>query len=121
MHYALPLRHERDRMLVGADVLVLNVDPPHVYAFLHGRPRLIVRIGEKGQPVLQARWSCDRIGELVLIALTKLSAPQFADRAAQFYAETTHRCARCRRRITNPQSVRRGLGPECAEKGGRVL
>lgn len=121
MYYALPLKHERDRALVGADALILNVDPPHVYAFVHNRPRLVVRIGEKGQLIVQQAWSGDRVAELVVLALYKLRDTEFADRAAQFYAETTHRCARCRRRITNPQSVQRGLGPECAEKGGRVL
>lgn len=26
------------------------------------------------------------------------------------------RCARCRRKLTDPDSIRRGLGPECAKK-----
>lgn len=26
------------------------------------------------------------------------------------------RCARCRRKLTDPESIRRGLGPECAKK-----
>jgi hypothetical protein len=122
MYYALKLKYEADRTAVGSDVLVLNVEPPHVYAFINGKPRLVVRFGEKAQPVLQFPWDKDRVGELVLLALAKLrSNPEFADAAAQLYAETTHRCARCHRRITNPQSVRRGLGPECAEKGGRIL
>lgn len=122
MYYALPLKYERDRQAVGGDALVLNVEPRGVYAFVRNRPRLVVRFAEKGQPVLQSPWDKDRVGELVMLALGKLRTdPGYADKAAQLYAETTHRCARCHRRITNPQSVRRGLGPECAEKGGRIL
>lgn len=45
MHYALPLKHERDRALVGADALVLNVDPPHVYAFVRNRVAPVLRDG----------------------------------------------------------------------------
>lgn len=26
------------------------------------------------------------------------------------------KCARCRRKLTDPESIRRGLGPECAKK-----
>ena len=26
------------------------------------------------------------------------------------------RCSRCRRKLTDPESIRRGLGPECAKK-----
>ncbi len=27
------------------------------------------------------------------------------------------KCARCGRKLTTPESIQRGLGPECAEKG----
>lgn len=121
MYYALPLKREDDKTVIGADVLVLNIDPPHVYAIVRNRPRLVVRFADKAQPVLQRPWDRGRLGELVMLALAKLRDTDYADRAAQLYADTTHRCARCHRRITNPQSVRRGLGPECAEKGGRIL
>ncbi|GIV22159.1 MAG: hypothetical protein KatS3mg023_3910 [Armatimonadota bacterium] len=122
MYYALRLKYEADRRAVGSDVLVLNVDPPHVYAVVHGKPRLVVRFGEKAQPILQFPWDEGRVGELVLLALAKLrSDPTYADAAAQLYAETTHRCARCHRRITDSRSVKAGLGPECQKKGGRIL
>jgi hypothetical protein len=121
MYYALRLKHQRDQQLVGDEYLILNIDPPRVYAFINDTPREVARIGEKAVPFLRMAWSGDRIGELVMRALAKLRDAEYADACAQAYAELTHRCARCHRVIRNPQSVRRGLGPECAQKGGRVL
>ncbi len=122
MYYALPLKYEQDRSIVGGEVLVLHIDPPAVYAIVHSKPREIARIDEKGTAILRMAWAGTRLGELVMLALAKLrSDPTTADRAAQIYAEFTHRCARCHRRITNMKSVQRGLGPECALKGGRIL
>ena len=31
------------------------------------------------------------------------------------------RCGRCGRRLTTPESITRGIGPECAQKGGMGL
>jgi len=30
-------------------------------------------------------------------------------------------CSRCGRRLTDPQSIRRGYGPECAQKLGIIV
>ena len=41
------------------------------------------------------------------------------DVAARFEAELVDagRCARCGRRLTDPQSLERGIGPDCYGKG----
>jgi len=121
MYYALRLKDPQDTRAVGGEYLVLNVDPPRVFAFVGGKPREVARFSDQAVPFLLRPWDRDRVGQLVRIALQKLSNSESADRAAQAYAELTHRCARCHRRITNIRSVQRGLGPECAQKGGRVV
>lgn len=122
MYYALPLKYDSDRREVGAEALVLNVDPPRVYANVLGRFREVARLDEKGTPIVRMAWAGTRVAQLVLLALAKLrSDPSCAERAAELYYELTHRCARCHRPITASVSVQRGLGPECAKKGGRVL
>lgn len=121
MYFALKLKHPSDQSLVGGECLVVNVDPPHVWATVHGKPREVARIGDKGVPYLRTPWDRDRVGQLVLLALQKLADPHYASQCAQNYYELTRRCARCGRRITSPESVQRGVGPECAKKGGRIL
>lgn len=39
---------------------------------------------------------------------------QFAAQGMAFYGIRTGRCGRCGRRLTDPESIRRGIGPECA-------
>jgi mono/diheme cytochrome c family protein len=121
MYYALPLKYEQDRQWVGSDVLVLNIDPPNVWAILRQKPRLVARLGDKGETMFEMYYAENRIGQLVGLALAKLRDAEYRDRAAQLYAERFARCARCHRRLTAMQSVRAGLGPECQKKGGRVL
>jgi len=121
MYYALPLKYDEDREWVGSDVLVLNIDPPNVYAIVRQKPRLVARLGDKGEPIYQMFYAENRIGQLVGLALGKLRDGEYRDRAAQLFAERFARCARCGRKLTAIESVRRGLGPECQKKGGRVL
>lgn len=43
-------------------------------------------------------------------------SPQFAQMGYEGYASRTGRCARCGKRLTDPESVARGIGPECAKQ-----
>lgn len=114
MTYALPLRQESDRLLIGHELLVIRIESERVCARIQNRERYIAHmIGY--HIVMQGYWH-DRIAWLVQQAVRRLRDPRFAEAAAQMYAQRYARCARCRRRLTSPQSVRAGLGPECQKK-----
>jgi len=121
MYYALPLKFEQDREWVGSDVLVVNIDPPNVWAIVRHKARLVARLSDKGEPIFQMYYAENRLGQLVGLALEKLRDAEYRERAAQLFAERFARCARCHRRLTALESVRAGLGPECQKKGGRML
>jgi hypothetical protein len=76
---------------------------PWGYDYAHGRNS---RIAVGAPSVLAVRW---------LVKLLN-NAPERIFEQAEFWHEG--RCGRCGRRLTVPESVKSGFGPECASKVG---
>lgn len=50
----------------------------------------------------------------VMAALRRLRTPDTREDAGQMYARVFGRCRICNRKLTHPDSVATGIGPECA-------
>lgn len=87
---------------------------PYLVCFLCGPDnnhdyRPFAHVDQRGSPRLWARYRDDsRLAD----ALRALAADPAA--AAEAYVAESRRCARCRRPLTRPSSIDRGVGDRCA-------
>lgn len=105
----------KDRMPVHFVALLTGPDNENDYNYLglYDSTKLLrmtkaSRLAEDSKPCKVFRW-----------ALRKVRDNQSGDRLPQGYTiRHAGKCCRCGRTLTTPESIERGIGPECADKMG---
>jgi hypothetical protein len=94
-------------LLTGADN---NMDYEYIGYFVTGSTHSVLIAGQRGAPNHPAF-----LGLSWFVRSIEQSNPLAIPDVVEFWHEG--RCARCARPLTDPVSIERGLGPECATKG----
>lgn len=79
-----------------------------------GKPRLYCYITENGELFHRSEhWRHEVLDECIRKIM---QGEGFAERGRISYARISNRCSRCGRALSNPQSISRGIGPECIKE-----
>lgn len=120
----------RDYQYLGTIFVARYDDDPGSIVYRHGRKS---RVREDADSVKGIAWFVKHLGRLLKLRQELATADMFhkaelEDRVAKvegtlnkllYYHEG--RCGRCARRLTVPESIINGIGPECAKKVGGGL